>query len=249
MHRIDGSGATAENLFTEGDPSGGVPATTVTDYWLNAVQEEVAGVVEEAGLTLDKEDNTQLLAAIQVLAGIATGWTTGDAKLTLKTTADAGWIMANDGTIGDASSGASTRANADCAALFALLWNNLPDAVAPVTGGRGASAVADWDAHKRIQVGTIVGRALAAAGSGSGLTARSLGDIVGEETHLLTVDEMPAHTHTVAQASDFTTAGATASMDNGQDTPESTINTGSAGGDQAHNNMQPTTFLCVMIKL
>ena len=37
--------------------------------------------------------------------------TTGDAKLTLKTTADAGWVMMDDGTIGDGSSGASTRTN------------------------------------------------------------------------------------------------------------------------------------------
>ena len=36
----------------------------------------------------------------------ATAFTTGDIKLTLKTTADAGWAMFNDGTIGDASSGA-----------------------------------------------------------------------------------------------------------------------------------------------
>lgn len=252
MHRIDGSGATEANLFTEGDPSGGVPATTVTDDWLNAVQEEVAGVVEGAGLTLNKADNTQLLQALQTLAGIAAGWTTGDAKLTLKTAADAGWILANDGTIGDASSGASNRANADTEALYTLLWTNLADSVAPVTGGRGASAAADFAAHKPIQVGTIVGRALAVAGTGVGLTARTLGDIVGEETHQITTDELASHTHTYI----CTTDGDLASGSSGGFGTDVASNVSgvsgsiqSAGGDQPHNNMQPTTFLNVMIKL
>lgn len=57
--------------FTNGDPGGGVPATTVQAEWLNRVQEEIAGVVEGAGLTLNGANNGQLLAAIQALNGIA----------------------------------------------------------------------------------------------------------------------------------------------------------------------------------
>lgn len=246
MHRIDSSGATETNQFTEGDPASGVPATQVTDDWLNAVQEELCGAIELAGLTLDKGDNSQLVAALQILAAAAASWTTGDAKLTLKTAPDSGWIMANDGTIGDASSGASNRANADTEALYALLWTNLSDSVAPVTGGRGASAAADFAAHKPIQVGTIVGRALAVAGTGSGLTARTLGAIVGEETHQLTVDEMPAHNHDIL-GGDSTGAGANSRVTNSASTYTTAIQ--NEGGDQAHNNMQPTTFLNVMIKL
>jgi hypothetical protein len=64
MHRIDGTGATGENQFTEGDPTQAVPATTVTAAWLNAVQEEVATAIEDQGLALDKEDNGQLSQAI-----------------------------------------------------------------------------------------------------------------------------------------------------------------------------------------
>lgn len=66
MHRIDGSGHVA-NQFSEGDPSTGTPATQVTDEWLNAVQEEIVNVIEEGGDSLDKGDNTQLLAKIQSL--------------------------------------------------------------------------------------------------------------------------------------------------------------------------------------
>ena len=57
-----------------------------------------------------------------------TAFTTGDVKQTFKTVADAGWVMMNDGSIGDGSSGAMTRANPDTQALFTLLWNNIGDA-------------------------------------------------------------------------------------------------------------------------
>lgn len=53
--------------FTNGDPGGGIPATTVQAEWLNRVQEELVGVIEGAGDTLDGADNGQLLAAIQAL--------------------------------------------------------------------------------------------------------------------------------------------------------------------------------------
>lgn len=69
MHKIDGAGATAQNTFTEGDPINGVKATQVTDDWLNAVQGEVVNAIEGAGITLNKENNSQLLAAIQAIAG------------------------------------------------------------------------------------------------------------------------------------------------------------------------------------
>lgn len=68
MHRIDGAGATVDNKFTQGNPVTGVPATTVTDAWLNAVQEEIAAVIAGAGIALDKPNNGQLLQALGKLA-------------------------------------------------------------------------------------------------------------------------------------------------------------------------------------
>ncbi len=71
MHRID-SDTVDEDLFgsgkdgyTEGDPGVGVPATATTADHLNAIQEEICGVIESAGITLNKADNTQLTTAIQ----------------------------------------------------------------------------------------------------------------------------------------------------------------------------------------
>lgn len=64
MHRIDTSTATPDNKFTEGDPAVPVAATTVSAAWLNAVQEELVGVITGAGLELQKSDNGQLWQAI-----------------------------------------------------------------------------------------------------------------------------------------------------------------------------------------
>ncbi|KIX14412.1 hypothetical protein [Dethiosulfatarculus sandiegensis] len=63
MHRIDGSGH-QDNRFTEGNPQTGTEATVVTAGWLNAVQEEVAHVIEGQGLVLNKDDNEQLKTAV-----------------------------------------------------------------------------------------------------------------------------------------------------------------------------------------
>lgn len=52
--------------FTNGDAVGGIPATDLEDVWFDHVQEEMASVIEAAGMTLDPNDRTQLLAALQI---------------------------------------------------------------------------------------------------------------------------------------------------------------------------------------
>ena len=110
------------------------------------------------------------------------------------------------------------------------------------------------------------GRVLGAIGTGSGLTARSLGQNVGAETHILTTSEIPAHSHGITDPGHTHTVGNTVNA-NGTDTPDglddsgageidtntlytttsSSATTGitvnSAGGGGAHNNMQPTAFI------
>lgn len=70
-----------------------------------------------------------------------------------------GFVIMNGLTIGSASSGATGRANADTAALYAWYWNNVDDAYAAVTGGRGASASADFAANKPLATIDMRGRA------------------------------------------------------------------------------------------
>jgi microcystin-dependent protein len=224
--------------------------------------------------------------ALQI-AGVNIGaFTTGDVKLTFKTTADPGWVMMNDSTIGDASSNA-TYANANASALFALLYNNIADVNAPIltSGGsattRGAqgSAATAFANHCRLKLPLVLGRALAGAGNGAGLTPRGLADALGEEAHQLSTGEIPIHTHnysgTTSTESNFHDHNYLAPGSNvgglgggGANTaagPRTTIATGNnnelhthafsgttdngTGGGGAHNNMQPSVFLNVMIKL
>jgi microcystin-dependent protein len=227
------------------------------------------------------------------LAGSSIGaFTTGDVKLTFKTAADPGWVLMNDGTIGDATSNA-TYGNANASALFQLLYNNISDADAPIltSGGsattRGAqgSAATAFANHCRLTLPLVLGRALAAAGSGAGLTSRTLGHALGEETHQLSLNEAPtgqftfntgaAHAHTIfggaantlfgndgAEVSWGTTVGGAATAlaanpgSHKKDLTGFSTGTATSGdsitdhaGGQPHNNMQPTTFLNVMIKL
>lgn len=70
MHRIDTATAqidkfgSGKNGFTRGNPQTGTLATTLDDDYLDSIQEEISGVIEAAGITLDKDNNAQLLAAI-----------------------------------------------------------------------------------------------------------------------------------------------------------------------------------------
>lgn len=91
--------------------------------------------------------------------------TTGDLKWTVKTSADSGWILMNDGTIGETGSGATTRANDDTSDLYTLIYTNFSDTLCPVTGGRGADAATDFAAGKVMRLPLIAGRALAVAGT------------------------------------------------------------------------------------
>lgn len=73
MHRIDHATAAPGNLFTEGNPATATPATSVTDDWLNDMQENLAQLVEAASIALVKGDGTQVTDAIQVLIAVAFG--------------------------------------------------------------------------------------------------------------------------------------------------------------------------------
>ena len=288
--------------------------------------------------------NTLINSAIAA----ATQITTGDVKFTFKTVADSGWLMVNDGAIGNTTftagyvitgissvsaggtnynigdyiyfsgggcvvvtgvssnvitsvslvsdglyssapsspigqsttngsgSGASFNittgslsggliyANTAAQNLYTLLWNNVPDKYAPVSGGRGASASVDWSAGKGLRITKLLGRSLAVAGSGVGVTSFALGQMFGENSHTLQVYELAAHGHSIndgghnhgisgnlgGSLGGGGTCSASASRTYQSSTWDYTgISVNSTGSNTPHNVMQPTTFLNMMIKL
>ena len=84
---------------------------------------------------------------------------TGDVMWQLRGGTRPGWVRLNGRTMGNASSGATERANDDTEDLYTFLWNNLDNSVAPVIGGRGATASADFAANKAITLPSMQGRA------------------------------------------------------------------------------------------
>lgn len=130
---------------------------------------------------------------------------TGDVKIKYGTGALTGFVRANGRTIGSATSGATERANADCQALFEYLWG--ADANLSVSGGRGASANADWVANKTITLPDARGRVWAGLddmgnSAASRLTVASMvsgGTTLGSvssaaETRALTTTHLPPYT-------------------------------------------------------
>lgn len=188
-------------------------------------------------------------------------YSTGDIKPTLKTVADTGWVIANDGTIGKATSGASTRANDDTYDLFVLIWSNTSEQWCPVSGGKGTTADNDWFAGKTIALPKMKGRSVAGYGGGTGLTFRELAENLGEEVHELLPEEIPSHDHEAYHAQYSPLGGARGDAHNtinwqiGSEIANTYLSrTGFTFGDlyqntTPHNVMQPTVFVNWMIKL
>lgn len=98
---------------------------------------------------------------------------TGDIRISANSFQPFGWVVMNDGTIGNASSVATTRSNIDTWQLFNLIWTlakpytaltvnpisqMYTSAGAPVT--YGASAIADYNANKALSLTKAMGQVL-----------------------------------------------------------------------------------------
>lgn len=174
---------------------------------------------------------------------------TGDIRTTLSSTCPSGWAVMSDDSIGNVGSGATNIAAAYTFQLYKTLWDGVSDTWAPVSTGRGATAIADFLAGKTLTLPRSLGRALAHSGSGAGLTARALGEYVGSET--ISISAMPAHDHPGSTVGIQISAvnlvgGGTNTMNAGGSTA---VSVASQGGGAADGNMEPTSFMNVWIKL
>lgn len=133
-------------------------------------------------------------------------------------------------------------------ALFSLLGTTY--------GGNGQTTFALPD---------LQGRAPMHFGAGAGLSSRTLGQVLGEESHILSVSEIPAHSHggAAAPASASTAVGSSSSpvgmvpavtprplyVDSGNGSLGNPI-VSNVGGGQPHGNMQPylTINFCIALQ-
>lgn len=70
--RIDSPGSVA-GTWVDGSPFASIDGTVIAAQWMNALQEEVDGVIEGEGITLSKLDNGQLRQAILALVARVAG--------------------------------------------------------------------------------------------------------------------------------------------------------------------------------
>jgi hypothetical protein len=176
----------------------------------------------------------------------------GDVRTSLGSSAPSGWVAMNDGSIGNVSSNATTRNNADTFQLFKTIWDGVSNTYAPTqdsTGtptARGATALADFIANKRLVLPRSLGRALAGAGNGSGLTATTLGEWQGTENTTLLGANLPAGTP-------FNTSGTSGSTPvsagSGFNVPANVAQIYTNGSSTPFSIIQPTTYFNVFIKL
>jgi hypothetical protein len=139
------------------DSGGNVPQLFFDDGYIKFRLTNSAGVAQiEADYVLVLGPTAGAGAAPSVDA--TTIFSAGDLKPRYGTGAHDGWVRANGRTIGNASSGATERANADTSALFVVLYD---DVNLSVSGGRGASAAADYAAGKTIALPDWRGRNIA----------------------------------------------------------------------------------------
>lgn len=138
--------------------------------------------------------------------GIAT---TGDMKFRPTSESIPGWIVANATTIGNATSGASQRANPDTFNNFSWHWTNFSNTQCPVLpSGRGANPAADFAANKTIQVLDWRGVGPQGVDTMGGAASTTLvnvpvtsgsrtvpGSVLGENLHALVTAELAAHAH------------------------------------------------------
>ncbi len=160
-------------------------------------------------------------ASVSAILAAASPGITGEIRLWPTATAPTGWLKCDGSAVSRVT--------------YAVLFNLIG-----TTFGVG-------DGSTTFNLPDSRGRAIVGAGAGPSLTSRTVGQSGGEETHVLTPAEIPAHTHTFpGSVTDGGGGGGNSYPKLGAGGNVAT--TSSIGSGNAHNNMQPYLVLQYIIK-
>ena len=159
-------GGRIKNETTPGVSNDGTP---LDKDWANNIEGAFqaildAGAVSPSG-AIEQVGASQVLTALQNIINssgyIAKSEMVGAVQPFYRNSAPSGWVRMWGLTIGNASSGATERANADTEDLFTLIWNEDTGAEVQDSSGstvsRGVSAAADFAANRRIEIVNMQG--------------------------------------------------------------------------------------------
>lgn len=236
MHRIDSATArqnlngAGKNGFHDNADLPNQDATYLTPAWCNAVQEEVANVIEGLGTPLDKLDNKQLLNILTATFAKNTALQNAVDDYIDKFAQQGSRILAvenriyEDTKVGDVF---VTTTHFDTSAQVAIhkgygTWAREAEGRAIV----GYSSQADSPEWTKIN-----------------------GNMYGTYEHQLSIEELPKHPHDMGEHYggnlNLSSLAATTNSDerrgiNTNIKSEMLNPTGETGGDKAHNNVQPS---------
>lgn len=172
-----------------------------------------------------------------------------------------GWIAVDGSTLGSPTSGA-THATQDVFLLYCYYWNNTSNTDCPVSTGRGATAIADFNANKTLTMPTSAGHAIGIFGN-NGVNNRRLGEAAGSDSSTALL----AHTHTITDpghvhafsANVWVSAGGNGEFNATPGEPFNTITStnsavtgisiNSAGSGASYSIVQATTYFNAYVKL
>lgn len=196
--------------FAHSDIAEGIAPTELTPDYMNMLMLELINVVTAGGLAPSKTTYNQVATAIgNMISSTVTNLAprlahVGEVKTYYGAAAPTGWLFLNGQTIGSAASGASARANADTAALYAQLWSctDNADLTIQTSGGadttRGVSAAADFAADKRLPLPNHAGVVERGVDDGRGLGAQAgLAEYQEDafQGHVMDLPNMPQNGH------------------------------------------------------
>ena len=198
---------------------------TASAYAFRAVESEHARTADLATIAVNASN-----AVSALVAGVATNVVNGGMPV--------GTILAYSGT--NAPTGFFMCNGASLASL------TYPDlyAVIGTQWGPGDGSLDEYGRVRNFRLPDLRGKVVAEMDSTQS-EFNALGKTGGEKAHVLTPTEMPAHTHTYQKP---VSSGGTEWGNGSWYVSGGIANSGSAGGGQAHNNLQPYGVVNYIIK-